>query len=72
MFLDLFTTLFPQGNERTAIAIAAWKGNAPKRVGFTLAPELFRASLVFDPARSQIANNLRLIEALGPRPRATL
>jgi ADP-heptose:LPS heptosyltransferase len=63
-----FATLTPQGNERTAIALAAWQGAALNRVGYTLAPELFRASLSFDPTRSQIANNLRIIEALGHAP----
>jgi len=41
---------------------------APTRVGFTLLPELAAAHLHFDPRLSQIANNLRILEALGHGP----
>jgi ADP-heptose:LPS heptosyltransferase len=60
-----FATLTPTGNERTAIALAARFAKAVSLCGFTLAPELYRKPLSYDPAISQIANNLRLVEALG-------
>ncbi|MBS1823593.1 MAG: glycosyltransferase family 9 protein [Acidobacteria bacterium] len=41
---------------------------AATRVGFALAPELYCAPLKFDGRQSQIANNLRIIEALGHTP----
>lgn len=53
------------GNERTMIAAQAVLAGAVPRVGFTVAPQLYRIPLAFDPARSQIANNLRIVEALG-------
>ncbi len=65
-------TLLPLGNERTAIGLALWRAGAGNRVGFTLTPELFRAPLIFDPALSQIANNLRMIEALGHPPTSAI
>lgn len=60
-----FATITSLGNERTGIAFTAWKAKAGNRVGFTLAPELYRAPLSFDAAESQITNNLRIVEALG-------
>ena len=60
-----FATLATAGNERSAIALAAALAGARNLIGFTLAPELFRQALVFDYSRSQIANNLRLVHALG-------
>jgi ADP-heptose:LPS heptosyltransferase len=63
--LTNFATLTPTGNERTAVGLAAWRAGAGNRVGFTLAPELYRAPLSFDSGRSQIANNLRIVSALG-------
>jgi ADP-heptose:LPS heptosyltransferase len=65
-----FATLTPAGNERTAIALAARFAGAGNLCGFTLAPELYRRPLQYDPARSQIANNLQLVEALGHAPAA--
>ena len=65
-----FATLTPTGNERTAIALAARFAGAGNLCGFTLTPELYRKPLRYDPARSQISNNLRLIEALGHAPSA--
>lgn len=35
------------------------------RIGFTSAPKLYAASLAYDPSQSQIANNLRVVDALG-------
>lgn len=64
-----FATITTLGNERSSIAFTTWLANAGNRVGFTLAPELYRVPLAFDPAESQIANNLRIVEALGhPKP----
>lgn len=63
-------TLTPVGNERSAIGIASYLAGAANRVGFTLTPELSRAPMTFDFARSQIANNLRIVEALGHAPPA--
>jgi ADP-heptose:LPS heptosyltransferase len=63
-----FATLTPTGNERTAIALAARFAKAGNLCGFTLAPELYRKPLSYDPELSQIANNLRLVEALGHAP----
>jgi ADP-heptose:LPS heptosyltransferase len=58
------------GNERTRVALSAVMGGAGNRVGFSEAPELYRAPLVFDRKISLIANNLRIVEALGHRPAA--
>lgn len=60
-----FATLTPVGNERSAMGLACWMGGAGNRVGFTLTPEIFRVPLAFDETKSQIANNLRIVEALG-------
>jgi ADP-heptose:LPS heptosyltransferase len=60
-----FVTLAPIGNERTLIVAQALLGGASTRVGFTVQPDLFRIPMTFDSTKSQIANNLRLVEALG-------
>jgi ADP-heptose:LPS heptosyltransferase len=60
-----FATITPVGSERSAIGLAAWIAGAGNRAGYTLTPEIFRAPLVFDAAQSLIANNLRIVEALG-------
>jgi ADP-heptose:LPS heptosyltransferase len=60
-----FAALTPTGNERTRILLQAILGGASTRVGFTVQPELFRVPLTFDNTKSQIANNLRIVEALG-------
>ena len=60
-----FATLTPVGNERSAISLSTLIAGAKSRVGHTLTPELFRAPLAFDFSRSQITNNLRIVEALG-------
>ncbi len=57
-----FATLTSTGNERTKIGLASVLSGASVRVGFTVAPGLFRVPLRFDPAKSQIANNLRIVE----------
>jgi ADP-heptose:LPS heptosyltransferase len=60
-----FVAITTAGNERTRIALATLRSGAGARVGFTEAPELYQASLRFDPQRSLIDNNLRILEALG-------
>jgi ADP-heptose:LPS heptosyltransferase len=60
-----FATITTMGNERSRIALQAVLGGARDRVGFAVTPELYRAPLRFDPKMSQIANNLRVIGALG-------
>ena len=53
------------GNERSRIALAALRCGFHSRIGFTVAPQLSAAPLLYDPQLSQIANNLRLVELLG-------
>lgn len=60
-----FAALTSTGNERTRVAMQALLGGAPIRVGFTVVPKLYRRPLFFDRSSSQIANNLRIVEALG-------
>ncbi|QHS51671.1 glycosyltransferase family 9 protein [Edaphobacter sp. 12200R-103] len=60
-----FATLFPLGNERMRVTLQAVLSGASSRVGFAVQPALYRIPLEFDKARSQIANNLRIAEALG-------
>ena len=64
-----YAVLTSMGNERTRVTAQALLSGSPIRAGFTLAPQLYRAPLSFDPALSQIANNLRIIESLGYSPR---
>jgi ADP-heptose:LPS heptosyltransferase len=63
-----FATLTSTGNERTRIAMQALLSGASVRVGFTVVPKLYRRPLFFDRALSQIANNLRIVEAMGHTP----
>lgn len=63
-----FISLTPMGNERTLVALQALLGGASTRVGFTVQPELFRLPMTFDNTKSQIENNLRLLEVLGYEP----
>ena len=63
-----YAVLLTTGNERSRIILAAVLSGSPTRVGFTLVPELAAAHLRFDPRLSQIANNLRTLEALGHGP----
>jgi ADP-heptose:LPS heptosyltransferase len=60
-----YATLTSVGNERTRVAAQAVLSGAALRVGFTLVPQMYRVALKFDPALSQIANNLRIVGALG-------
>lgn len=53
------------GNGRTRVTLAAMLSGGHTRVGFGLHPELSAAALVFDPRKSQIANNLGIIRRLG-------
>jgi ADP-heptose:LPS heptosyltransferase len=61
----IYAALTSVGNERTRVAAQAVLSGAALRVGFTLVPQMYRVALEFDPALSQIANNLRIVEALG-------
>lgn len=60
-----YITITSTGNERTRIAAQAILSGANTRVGFTVVPQLYRTALSFDNTMSQIANNLRIVEALG-------
>lgn len=53
------------GNERSRLSLAALLGGAHTRVGFSVLQGLSAAPLHFDPCLSQIANNLRILDALG-------
>jgi ADP-heptose:LPS heptosyltransferase len=65
-----FATITTTANERSTVALAASLAGATSFVGFTLLPELYRAPLAYDKVQSQIANNLRVIAALGHPPSA--
>ena len=65
---EAFATLTTVANERTRVAMSAVMAGAGNRVGFSVAPELYRVPLAFDRKISLIANNLRIVEALGHRP----
>lgn len=60
-----YAVLLTTGNERSRILLASVLAGGVNRVGFTLVPELAEVPLRYDPRISQIANNLRLVEALG-------
>ena len=60
-----WTTLLTTGNERTRITLAAVLAGPSQRVGFAVRGELMHQQVRWDPAQSQIANNLRLLETLG-------
>jgi ADP-heptose:LPS heptosyltransferase len=62
---DPFAVLQTTGNERSRIAIAALRSGMHTRIGFTVAPQLSAAPISYDRQRSQIANNLRLVDLLG-------
>jgi len=62
---EAFATLTTVGNERTRVAISAVLAGAGNRLGFTVVPEFYRAALEFDREISLIANNLRIVKALG-------
>ena len=63
-----FATITSVANERTRVALSALMAGAGNRVGFALAPELYRAALQLDCKSSLIANNLRIITALEHEP----
>lgn len=65
---EAYAVLLTTGNERSRIMLAALLAAGPTRVGFTLMPELAAVPLTFDPRISQIANNLRIVAALGHAP----
>jgi ADP-heptose:LPS heptosyltransferase len=65
---ESYAVLLTTGNERSRIILSAVLSGSPTRVGFTLVPELAAEPLRFDPRLSQIANNLRILEALGHGP----
>jgi ADP-heptose:LPS heptosyltransferase len=60
--------LLTTGNEPSRVILAAVLSGSPTRVGFTLVPELASEYLHYDSRISEIANNLRIIEALGHGP----
>lgn len=60
-----YTTLLTTGNERTKITLAAMLAGRSERVGFAVHGALVQQHLQFDPALSQIENNLRLVGAAG-------
>jgi ADP-heptose:LPS heptosyltransferase len=62
---DPFVAITTLGNERTLVGITGLFSGASARVGFTEVPEIYREVFRFDPARSMIDNNLRIIEAFG-------
>ena len=60
-----YTTLLTSGNERTKISLWSVLAGPSRRVGFAVLPELVHEPLQWDPAGSQISNNLRLLDAFG-------
>lgn len=62
---EAFATITSVANERTRVALQAVIGGAGNRVGFAIVPELYRVALEFDCEISLIANNLRIVSALG-------
>ena len=65
---EAFATITSVANERTRVALQAFLSGAGNRVGFAITPELYRVPLEFDRSISLIANNLRIVEALGHKP----
>ncbi len=53
------------GNERTRVALLALASGVRRRVGLTLRPRLFHIGLRYDRGLSNIANNMRLLDAVG-------
>ena len=60
-----FVTLLTTGNERTRITVAAALAGRSRRIGFAVHGALVHQHLHFDPALSQIENNLCLLAAAG-------
>ena len=65
---EAFATITSVANERTRVAMSAVLAGAGNRVGFAVLPALYRAHLEFDREISLIANNLRIVSALGHKP----
>ncbi len=64
-----YATILSASNKRPALALAATLAAAENLVGFSVAPDLLRLPLLYDSELSQIANDLRIVVALGhPRP----
>ncbi len=61
-----WTTLLTSGNERTKITLASVLAGPSKRVGFAVHGGLLHQHLQWQPALSQIDNNLRLLQAVLP------
>ena len=59
---ERFAALTTRGNDRTLVGLQGLLSGANARVGFTEVPQLYRASLQFDPRKSLIDNNLRIVE----------
>ena len=62
---EAFATLTTVANERTRVAMSAVMAGAGNRVGFSVAPELYRVPLAFDRKISLIANNQRIVAEAG-------
>jgi ADP-heptose:LPS heptosyltransferase len=60
------TTLLTTGNERTKITLAALLAGPSRRVGFAVRGDLLHEHVQWDPALSQIDNNLRLLPIAIP------
>lgn len=60
-----FVAITLLGNERSPNALFSIRIGAALRVGSTVAPRLYDLPFKFDPERSQIDNNLRVIQMLG-------
>ncbi len=61
-----WTTLLTTGNERTMITLAALLAGPSRRIGFAVRGVLLHEHLRWDPALSQIDNNLRLLRMAVP------
>ena len=68
---EAFVTITSVANERTRVATSAVMAGAGNRVGFALAPELYLMAFEFNREISLIANNLRIVAALGHEPVAS-
>ncbi len=62
---ETYAVLQTTGNGRTRVTLGAMMSGGHTRVGFNVYPELTSAAVAFDPQQSQIANNLRIVAALG-------
>lgn len=60
-----FAVITTRGSDRTKVCLQSLFLGASARVGFTEVPQLYRASVDYDPAKSMIANNLSILRALG-------